>query len=427
MLRFLAVCLIGLTACSNTSSALTTSIPTTSTSIVADLLSRCSTTRSTPPQQTEYDAWDANRVVTTDIDIDGQGNKIISGYLSDEQDFNYKDSFSTVGVDGWGFQFIAKFNPQSEFEWIRCLRESSLYHWYKGPVVDTDSNGFIYVCDSTLERWTTTGELVWSSETLRWDSEDSSDATRNCATSSDGFTVVTGVDETYFVSAEGKNLWRKDLGFYSAAEFLEDGNIALASNSSVMVINRRGEVQWQHSRNQRNDIGPDGLIDGWTNSHPTDQTGLSVDDTGIVIATSLNKKADFDGSEKVKNIGPRWIQEAVVARYSFTGQLNWATKIQLPNVSNGSGQYQEIFDLKIGDNGNIYVYGGGTRDRVAEPTKLFLLKFSPSGEQLRLLWLDEYINFIHNLGRYMDIDNRGRVYGTMESLKLAPFLWSRDL
>ena len=260
-----------------------------------------------------------------------------------------------------------------------------------------------------------------------WTSEKVSDETRNCSVSNDGFSIITSVDETHFVSPSGENLWTKNLGFFSAAEFLANGNIALASNSFLTVIDKKGNAQWQHSRNQRNDIGPGGLIDGGTNAYPTDQTGLSVDNTGIVIATSLNKKADFDGSENVKNIRPRWIQEAVVARYSFTGQLKWATKIQLLNENNGSAQYQEIFDTQIDRNGNIYVFGGGTRDRVAEPVKLFLVKFSPNGERLRLLWLDEYINFIHNLGRYIGIDSRGRVYGTMESLKLAPFLWSRDL
>lgn len=423
-----------LAACSGaTSTPATSNSPTIASSVAsADnakgvSLTSCQTVRDAAPKQVEYDTWDSPGVITTDVEIDRYGNKFIAGYMTDENAFNYKDSFQTVGINGSGFAFISKFNPQSEFQWIRCLKETSLNHWYKGPTVDTDNDGNLYVCESTLERWDTLGNREWSSSELAWTSENVSDVTRNCSVSEDGFSIITSIDETNFVSPSGENLWTKNLGFYSAAVFLEDGKIALASNSSLMVINREGAVQWKLSRDQRNDIGPDGLIDGGTNAYSTDQTGLSVDDAGIVIVTSLNKKADFDGSEKVESIRPRWIQEAVVARYSFAGQLKWATKIRLPNVNSGSTQYQEIFDAKIGRNGNIYVFGGGTRDRVTEPTKLFLVKFSPSGEQLRLLWLDEYINFIHNLGRYIDIDSRGRVYGTMESLRLAPFLWSRDL
>lgn len=426
-----------LAACSGpTSSPATSSSSTVTTSIAstdnveADRLSTCQTVRDIAPKQVEYDSWDAPGVVTTDIEIDRQGNKIISGYLSDEQDFNYKDSFSTVGVDGWRFQFIAKFNPQSEFEWIRCLRESSLNHWYKGPVVDTDSNGFIYVCDSTLERWTTTGELVWSSETLRWDSEDNSDATRNCATSSDGFTVVTGVDETYFVSAEGKNLWTKNLGWNSAATFLANGNILMGSNSSTAIINREGELVWSNERPQRDDLGPDGLIgsDGG-NSFATDQTGLVATVDGVLVATSINKKTDFDPSSRTFSLTPRWIQEIAIVKYSLKGNLQWATKIQPPSTNPGDNntQYFEVFDSLQGKNGDVFVYGGGTHSKESQPMRMFVAKFSPSGKQLRFMWLEEYTSFIHNMGRHIDIDSRGRLYGTEEGLRVPPFIWSRDL
>jgi hypothetical protein len=426
-----------LAACSGpTSSPATSSSSTVTTSIAstdnveADRLATCQTVRNNAPIQVKYDSWDAPGVVTTDIEIDRQGNKIISGYLSDEQDFNYKDSFSTVGVDGWGFQFIAKFNPQSEFEWIRCLRESSLYHWYKGPVVDTDSNGFIYVCDSTLERWTTTGELVWSSETLRWASEDSSDATRNCATSSDGFTVVTGVDESYFVSPEGKNLWEKDLGWNSAATFLANGNMLIGSNSSTAIINREGELVWSNERPQRDDLGPDGLIgSAGGNSFATDQTGLVATDDGVLVATTINKKTDFDPSSRTFSLTPRWIQEIAIAKYSLKGNLQWATKIQPPSTNPGDNdtQYFEVFDSLQGKNGDVFVYGGGTHSRESQPMRMFVAKFSPSGKQLRFMWLEEYTSFIHNMGRHIDIDSRGRLYGTEEGLRVPPFIWSRDL
>jgi hypothetical protein len=41
--------------------------------------------------------------------------------------------------------------------------------------------------------------------------------------------------------------------------------------------------------------------------------------------------------------------------------------------------------------------------------------------------LDEYTYFFHNLGRYFEIDSRGRLYATAESLTVPPFLLSRDL
>lgn len=399
--------------------------------IPADGLSAsCEQVRDTKPEKVKYDAWDAPGVVTTDIEIDRQGNKFISGYLSDEQDFNYKDSFSTVGVDGWGFQFFAKFNPQSEFEWIQCLRASSLNHWYKGPVVDTDSNGFIYVCDSTLERWTTTGELVWSSKTLRWDSEDSSDATRNCATSSDGFTVVTGVDESYFVSPEGKILWKKDLGWNSAATFLASGNILMGSNSSTSIINRKGELVWRSERPHRDDLGPNGLTDGaFFNTYATDQTGLVATNDGVVVASTINKRTDFDPSSSTFFFKPRWIQEIVIAEYSLKGILQWATKVQPPSTGpdNKNAQYFEVFDSIQGNSGELFVYGGGTSSRESQPMRLFVAKFSSSGKQLRFLWLEEYTSFIHNMGRYIEVDSRGRLYGTGEGLRVPPFIWSRDL
>lgn len=454
------ICAVFLTACSGTASESRDSIsPQTSTTSTTDpnnplgcpedgidygcpaepldttpdisaeaLAASCEKIRDIEPKKVEYDAWEAPGVITTDIEIDRQGNKIVSGYLSDEQDFNYKDSFSTVGVDGWAFQFIAKFNPQSEFEWIRCLRESSLNHWYKGPVVDTDSNGFIYVCDSTLERWTTTGELVWSSNTLRWDSEDSSDATRNCATSSDGFTIVTGFDESYFVSPEGKILWKKDLGWNSAATFLANGNILMGSNSSTSIINGKGELVWRSERPYREDLGPDGLSAG-TGAYATDQTGLVATNDGVVIASTINKRTDFDPSSSTFFFKPRWIQEIVIAEYSLKGILKWVTKVQPQSTGPDSKntQYFEVFDSLQGKRGELFVYGGGTSSRESQPMRLFVATFSSSGKQLRFLWLEEYTSFIHNMGRYIEVDSRGRLYGTGEGLRVPPFIWSRDL
>ena len=429
MRRFLAACLIILAACSSA----TTSPPTTTSSKVATtvaplpgILSQCETPRPSPPLHTEFDAWDSPGVITTDVEIDLQGNKIISGYMTDENDFNYKDSYQTVGVDGYGFEFVAKFNPGSEFEWIHCLKETSLYHFYEGPDLDSDVNGNIYVCGSTLTRWNSAGKFEWSKDFSLLSQLD-------CAVSSDGYSLVSG-EQTLFVSPLGDTIWTKDTpGFYEA-QFLSDGNIALATNSYLAVISREGLILWEHERIQRCCIGPYGDFSSGANGNSlsTTQTGIASDIENIVIATTLNKAVDFDPSSKVTKLSPLWIQEAVVAKYSLSGKMQWAQKISLPRSDKTSARFVEIFDTEINDAGEILIYGGGTASREtdpgsSEPMHLFFVKFSPAGQQMRFLWLDEYTYLFHNLGRYFEIDSRGRLYATAESLTVPPFLLSRDL
>ena len=429
MRRFLAACLIILAACSRA----TTSPPTTTSSKVATtvaplpgILSQCETPRPSPPLHTEFDAWDSPGVITTDVEIDLQGNKIISGYMTDENDFNYKDSYQTVGVDGYGFEFVAKFNPRSEFEWIHCLKETSLYHFYDGPDFDSDVDGNIYVCGSTLTRWNSAGKFEWSKDFSHL-------SQLNCAVSSDGYSLVSG-EQTLFVSPLGDTIWTKDTPEFYEAQFLSDGNIALATNSSLAVISREGLILWEHERIQRCCIGPYGDFSSGANGNSlsTGQTGIASDIENIVIATTLNKAVDFDPSSKVTKLSPLWIQEAVVAKYSLSGKMQWAQKISLPRSDKTSARFVEIFDTEINDAGEILIYGGGTASREtdpgsSEPMHLFFVKFSPAGQQMRFLWLDEYTYLFHNLGRYFEIDSRGRLYATAESLTVPPFLLSRDL
>jgi hypothetical protein len=98
------------------------------------------------PKPTEFDSWDSPGVLTTSVNIDPDGNTIITGLMSDEHDFDVTSKRKTVGVDGWSFKFLAKFNQRQEFLWMKCQGEETLSHWYVGPTVNTDSSGNIYQC-----------------------------------------------------------------------------------------------------------------------------------------------------------------------------------------------------------------------------------------------------------------------------------------
>lgn len=435
MRRFLLlVSLIAVSACSSTSSNAdlsTTTVasdapPSSAEDTSITLTSHCEDVRQVEPQEVEYDNWDAPGVVTTDIEIDGQGNKIVSGLISDEADFDYRDTRRTVGVNGYGFQFVAKFDPKSRFLWIHCLRQESLYHWYQGPRVEVDVAGNVYTCDTTLAKMSPSGEEVWNSSLPGLTEETMNQGLRNCVASRDGRLIHVGSGPTTLVSPDGEVLWQRDIGVFSSSRFLSNGNIALASNSSLVVVNPEGDIVWQSNRPQRSDIGPEGLIDV-SNAFSTVQTGLVSDDENIVIATSLNKVADFDPDPENATVRPRWIQDGVVAQYTLSGELLWTTKISLPGVETNATRFVEVFDTELTRDGQIVVFGGSSPSHGNEPMKLFLAKFSSDGEQLRFLWLGEYTGFIHNMGRHVAVDSRNRVYATSEGLTIPPFVLSRDL
>ena len=382
----------------------------------------CERVRSTTPKPTEFDSWDSPGVLTTSMNIDSDGNTIITGLISDEHDFDLTSERKTVGVDGWSYKFLAKFNERQEFLWMKCQGEETLFHFYIGPTVNTDATGNIYQCGGSLSKFDPEGKLLWST---------ASDAL-SCATNSSGESVLAGPG-AHFVDTKGKTIWSAKNCSCSAATFDQEGNIFVGSNNGITKFSTLGKRLWGVSFRTRDFeidgaiFGPNGYSEG--NAVSTDQVGIRTDkDNNILFVFSLNLKNDIDPSSKTKNLKPGWIQDVAITKYTAGGELLWAQKVKIPKTVTKTTRYGEGYDISFIPNGDIIVLGGGKLGKnTDEDLSLFLAKFTTDGEQTQFMWLGEYLNFIHNMGHHIVTDTNGRTYVTSAGEKLPPFLISRDM
>jgi len=352
------------------------------------------------------------------VNIDPDGNTIITGLMSDEHDFDITSKRKTVGVDGWSFKFLAKFNQRQEFLWMKCQGEETLSHWYVGPTVNTDSSGNIYQCDAGLSKFSPAGKLFWSvvGEPL------------SCATNSSGESVIAG-PEAHFVDINGKTIWSAKNCSCSAATFDQEGNIFVGGQNGLKKFSSSGKQLWSIGFRLRNsDFGPNGYSE-YGGGVVTEQVGLRTDkDNNIVFIFSLNLKNDVDPSSKTKNLKPVWFQDSAIAKYTPDGKLLWAQKVKIPKTVVKTTRYAEGYDISFMPNGDIVVLGGGKLGKKTDQDlRLFLAKFTTDGEQTRFMWLGEYLSFIHNMGHHIVTDTNGRTYVTSAGEKLPPFLISRDM
>ena len=405
-----------------TTTSTTTTAPITTTTEVLARNKECERLRPTAPKPTQFDSWDSPGVLTTSMNIDSEGNTVITGLMSDEHDFDITSKRKTVGVNGWSFKFLAKFNERQEFLWMKCQGEETLSHFYVGPTVNTDSSGNIFQCGGSLSKFDPEGKLLWST---------ASDAL-SCATNSSGESVLAG-PEAHFVDTNGKTIWSTKKCSCSSATFDQEGNIFVGSQNGITKFSTLGKRLWGVSFRTRDFeidgaiFGPNGYSEG--NAMSTDQVGIRTDnDNNIVFVFSLNLKNDIDPSSKTKNLTPGWIQDVAIAKYTAGGELLWAQKVKIPKTVAKTTRYGEGYDISFIPNGDIIVLGGGKLGKnTDQDLSLFLAKFTTDGEQIRFMWLGEYLNFIHNMGHHIVTDTNGRTYVTSVGEKLPPFLISRDM
>lgn len=389
------------------------------------LVKECQRTKFRKPTQVAadgVDSWESPGVITTAMDFDSDGNIVVTGLFSDERDFDITSGHKTVGVDEWIFSFIAKFDRETNFLWIKCLGVGELFRWYIGPVINTDIDGNIYHCDQALSKYSPDGKYLWSAS--------GGESTFTCATNQSGDSVLVGSDIT-LIDQSGRKKWSLPNRYFYAAAFDEQGNILVGSDQELAKFTSTGKELWSIPFKGRNRefFSPNGVTEYGDSSQITNQVGVRADKDGNVLFTfSLNLKNDFDPTSKVRNLTPGWLQDVAIAKYSPQGKLLWAHIVQIPKATPTSQRYVEGYDISVMPSGDIVVLGGGWGANVQwARDQLFLAKFSPEGDQLKFMWVNHFDSFIHNMGHHIITNKNGRTYVTSSGEPLPPFLVSRDL
>ena len=382
------------------------------------LSTSCEKIRATKPDKVEYEPFDSPGIITTSLAIDSDGNKVIGGLMSDVHDFEPSTKIKSVGIAGRTFEFIAKFDTESQFQWIRCFGQSSPFHWYRGITVDVDRLGNVYACDSKLRKFTPQGKLMWEMNR-------SVEKIVTCKTNLAGNTLVQG-ETTLMVDSAGRTKWSITGTYFSSFSSTRGKKLFAASTTELSQLTTSGKKIWSIKFQRRNDIGAYGVHIGVGDEFPTEKIGLATDTEGnALVAIPLNKSNDFDPSPKTKMIRPYWIQDLVLAKYSPQGALLWANKLRIPGVKlKTTMRFVDGFDISILPTGEFIVLGGARTQSYANRNRLFLARFTPDGIQKKFEWLYQYNSFVHQLGHELEPTENGQVFVTSEFQENAPFLIS---
>ncbi len=392
----------------------------TTPEIPADVLSAsCEKVRAKEPVKVEYDPFDSPGVITTSLAIDADGNKIIGGLMSDAHDFEPASAVKTVGIIGRTFEFIAKFDVDSQFQWIHCFGQSSPYHWFRGITVDVDRMGNVYACDWQLRKFTPEG-------TPLWETNGPAENIGTCRTDLDGNTFIQG-ETTLMINSSGKKKWSTEGTYFSSFSSPHKKQLFAASPNELTQLTTSGKKVWSIDFQRRIDIGPNGVYIGFGDEFPTEKIALASDSEGnALVAIPLNTSNDFDPSKKSKVIRPFWIQDLVVAKYSSEGALLWAKKLRIPGVKlKTTMRFADGFDISVLPTGEFILLGGAKTQKYSDRNRLFLARFTPDGVQKKFEWLYRYNSFTHNLGHELEVTEDGEVLVTSEFQEVAPFLISR--
>jgi hypothetical protein len=166
------------------------------------------------------------------------------------------------------------------------------------------------------------------------------------------------------------------------------------------------------------------IIEGYAFSTPL----IKVDKEGnVVVFGAHNGKLKIDSNEIV----PAAEAGFFIAKFDASGNLLWHSSI-------GSTSFKNAIDIKIDDNGNIYVagdasgqlifYNGSTVSAVVgnSPKSIFYAKFSADGD---FDWVKAVPDGDNDIGlKSMELDKNGNVYlsgwwyrgGTFESIQKVP-------
>ena len=384
----------------------------------------CERVRLTTPKPTEFKSSGDSGVLTTSMDIDSDGNTIVTGLMGDEHDFDITSGKKIFGVNGWSFKFLAKFDRRQEFLWMKCQGESQTYRGYVGPTVNTDAAGNIYQCHGYLSKFTPTGKYLWSADADEGEY-------RTCVTNWSGKSMMLSGRNARFIDNNGELIWSAKNCSCSAAAFDQTGNIFTGDQNGITKFSARGKKLWSISYVSRNReyFGPNGLEEYGVSSYITDQVGVRTDkDNNVIFTFSLNLKNDFDPSAKTKVLKPGWTQDVAIAKYTTDGKLLWAQKVKIPKTIATTTRYVEGYDISFMPKGDIIVLGGGYFEGDGSRfQRLFLVKLTPIGKQTRFMWLGKKDWDIHNKGYHIVTNKNGRTYVTSLGEQLPPFLLSRDM
>lgn len=351
------------------------------------------------------ESWD----IIHDMVVDSLGNIYITGESRDALNDTY---ISTVG-----------YGPDGTLLWSRIYNESfpNDYHIPVGMVKDNQGNlyvaamsqyftGMAFVDRILLLKYNTSGGFSWERHFIGFNQDSLFHEPSALTIDKDNNIIITGRGDsasegtsilTIKYNPSGEILWYKRFYGSSFNSFSDRGNSVLTDNTGNIYVtgqakhlsnvdgmltlkyNSSGVLQWQ----------------GWhigTFTDPDRGLKISLSNDGNIIAAGESDSG------------------IVTIKYnSLTGDSLWVRRYD------GPGQRADkIKDLKVDNNGDIYIAGASTRE-TGTYTDFLVIKYSNSGvEQWKRRF--NYGNSFNDIFNSIQLDGLGGIYVTGNGEGLSP-------
>lgn len=278
----------------------------------------------------EHSFEDSFPTIISGMEEDSEGNIIIGG-----QTFHYQWDY----MDG----FLLKLNPCGDILWFRALQENYIHNYVIALTIDMDGNVIVidynndvnnweYFEDTTLKKYSTDGQLIWSSVLL----SESESIPKKVIICSDGGYIVEG-------------------SYYAPPYYDQESNIHY-SRATIVKTDSQGSFEWRN-------------IYRWEQDTP--DTLYNSTSSGAVVEISNGEFMTVAAKKEIPNYRPD------LYKINSEGETMWST-----DISEDNRTYQNFKMVMDTDSNLILGINVADGNQNYDDDFLEIYKFNQQGEEL---------------------------------------------
>jgi len=335
------------------------------------------------------------------IDVDKNGNVLISGFFADSADFNPGAGENKLYSNGLIDIFFAKYDNNGNFIWAKSAGGNNGDYCYG---IASDNAGNVYITGSfadtaDFDPGVGTANLITSGSASFYLAKYDANGNYQWAFATDPSGSSIGRD--IVCDNAGNILVTGD--FQSFTDFdpgVDTAYLYGYGNTSVFFAkyDNNGGYIWANA------IGGTYFDEGH---------GITVDDSDNILITGIfNLTADFDPGAGNYNLTTYGSSDAFLAKYNPNGDFVWANKI-------GSTDTDYGYDVASDDSANVYITGVFWDKCYCDPADtsnniigaffadMFFAKYDSDGNYI---WAYPIASYNHDRGRGIAVDNMFNIY-----------------
>lgn len=344
------------------------------------------------------------------VDIDGNGNIIVTGSFRGTADFGSINLTSIgTGKDG----FVAKLNPTGTVVWANCWGSSNAdaYSGESGMGVETDAAGNVYVMGNRFFNGGVLngGGADYGCDIRKYSSSGTAQWAKYINTRMNAGSVDLAADAAGNVFVSG--------AFYGTVDFdPNQGKKEISAGSGsysgfVLKLTSAGNFGWVTPF-----VGQPQLVNGtWTYGYSHAQRIALGPDGSVVVGGWYGNRVDFNPGSGTTNLPT--VGGGFIVKLAGNGGLTWAKAIERDTSSTYSNVF--VYGLATDSSGAIYATGSFSGSADFDPgagvaartsagsSDIFAAKYTSAGG---FVWAEQFGGTGSDIGQDIAVDPAGTVH-----------------